>query len=246
MNFHGYFYFSGDLMSSYAKLSARAALTGNYTDPAATVIFMLLITLSAVFLNQLVIIYASEFLRISLPLTLIVLLFAISILKYTMSAGLLNVSAKGKQKIKRRLSGGLLELILVFLKLIHLVLFLFLPAILAASVYLRVRYSAVSAASLAVNVIGTAVLLFFSLVFFGVTVQKYSKAIYFFAGNEAVSLANAIKMSVASTQGSLIKIFRFKFSFLPWFMSGILLLPLMFVLPYYEESFIFYCMYSRK
>lgn len=233
-------------MSSYAKLSARAALTGNYTDPAATVIFMLLITLSAVFLNQLVIIYASGFLRISLPLTLIVLLFAVCILKYTMSAGLLNVSAKGKQKIKRRLSGGLLELILVFLKLIHLVLFLFLPAILAASVYLRVRYSAVSAASLAVNVIGTAVLLFFSLVFFGVTVQKYSKAIYFFAGNEAVSLANAIKMSVASTQGSLIKIFRFKFSFLPWFMSGILLLPLMFVLPYYEESFIFYCMYSRK
>lgn len=233
-------------MSSYAKLSARAALTGNYTDPAATVIFMLLITLSAVFLNQLVIIYASEFLRISLPLTLIVLLFAVCILKYTMSAGLLNVSAKGKQKIKRRLSGGLLELILVFLKLIHLVLFLFLPAILAASVYLRVRYSAVSAASLAVNVIGTAVLLFFSLVLFGVTVQKYSKAIYFFAGNEAVSLANAIKMSVASTQGSLIKIFRFKFSFLPWFMSGILLLPLMFVLPYYEESFIFYCMYSRK
>lgn len=237
-------------MSSYAKLSARAALTGNYTDPAARVIIMLLITLSAVFLNQLILFNASHFLKLSLPLSIAVLLFTACILKYNLSAGLLNVSEKGKAKskqgVKRILKGALLEMCLFFLRFLHLILFLLLPAILAASVYLRVRASAVSAASLAVNIIGTALLLFISLVFSGVSVQKYSKAVYFFAGNEAVSVMNAIRMSAASTQGKLMKIFCFKCSFLPWLMSGILLLPLMFVLPYYEESFIFYCMYNRK
>lgn len=242
------FLFSGDLMRSYAKLSARAALTGKYIDPAATVMIMLLITLSAVFLNQIIYFHASHFLKLSLPLSITVLLFTVCLLKYNLSAGLLNASGsvKTKQSIKRKLSGGMLELSLIFLKLFHLLLFLFLPAVLAFSVYLRVRASKVSTASLAVDIIGTALLLFVSLAFFGVSIQKYSKAVYFYAGNEAVSAADAIRMSNSSTQGSLMKIFRFKCSFLPWFMSGLLLLPLMFVLPYYEESFIFYCMHSRK
>lgn len=237
-------------MSSYAKLSARAALTGNYTDSAATVIIMLLITLSVIFLNQLILFNASHFLKLSVPLSALILLFAVCLLKYNLSAGLLNVSEKGKTKsrhrLRRTLAGALLEMCLFFLRFLHLLLFLILPATLAASVFLRVRSSAVSAASLSVNIIGTAVLLFISLVFYGVSVQKYSKAVYFFAGNGAVSVVNAIKMSTASTQGKLMKIFCFKCSFLPWLMSGILLLPLMFVLPYYEESFIFYCMYNRK
>lgn len=237
-------------MSGYAKLSARAALTGNYTDPAATVMIMLLITLSVIFLNQLVFLNASQFFGLSFPLSAFALLFAVCLLKYNLSAKLLKASEKGKTKSRHRvgrtLAGALLEMILFLLRLFHLILFLMLPAALAALVYLRVRSSAVSVGSLAVNIIGVSVLLFMSILFYGVFVQKYSKAVYFFAGNEAVSVTNAIRMSAASTQGSLMKIFCFKCSFLPWFMSGILLLPLMFVLPYYEESFIFYCMHSRK
>lgn len=237
-------------MSSYAKLSARTALTGNYTDPAATIIIMLIAVLSVVFLNQLVFFYASPYYKAFFCISVPVLLFFLCIFKYSLSVRLLKVceriKMKEKKSLKRMFSGGFLELCLFFLKLFHLILFLLPPAVLAASVYLRVMASEVSIASLAVDLIGIAFLMIMSLVFFGVSVQKYSKAVYFFAGNEAVSVANAIRMSGASTQGSLMKIFRFKCSFTPWLMSGILLLPLMFVLPYYEESFIFYCMYSRK
>ncbi|MBQ4626310.1 MAG: hypothetical protein IJB45_03555 [Clostridia bacterium] len=237
-------------MRSYAKLSARTALTGNYIDPAASVIIMLLITLSVVFLNQLVLFYFSRFSKLFLPLSVFVLLFTLSMLRYSLSAKLLGVCENEKRSkkttLKRRLSGGMLELCLFFLRFFYLLVFLLPPAVLTFSVYLRVKASDSSAASLAVNISGAALLLLMSLVFWGVSVQKFSKAVYYFAGNPSVSVLNAIKMSTASTQGSLMKIFRFKCSFLPWMASGILLLPLMFVLPYYEESFIFYCMYSRK
>lgn len=237
-------------MSSYAKLSARAALTGNYTDPAATVVLMLIIVLSVVFLNQLVFFYALRYFKAVFTVSAFVLLFFLCISKYSLSARLLRVCERNakneKSSIKRTVKGGLLELCLFFLKLLNWIVFLMPPAFLAASVYLRVRASTVSVASLAVNIAGIAVLLLMSLVFSGVSIQKYSKAVYYFAGNPHISVVDAIRMSADSTRGIQMRIFRFKLSFLPWMLSGILLLPLMFVLPYCEESFIFYCMYSRK
>ncbi len=235
-------------MKNYAKLSARAALTGNYTEPAASVIIMLIVVLSLVLINQ--ISAKLQFLPITLPLSVLIMTISLSILKFLMSARLLRISEKTPFGIKlsksRIIKGSLLTACVSVLKLLHFTAFICVPVLFFAAVYSRVRFSFVSIVSLIINVAGIAVLFLLSFVFYGVSVQKYSKAIYYFAGSPSVSVRNAISMSIAGTRGNLLRIFSFKMSFFPWFISGVFLLPLMFVLPYYEESFIFYCMYSRK
>ena len=235
-------------MKNYAKLSARAALTGNYIEPAAAVIIMLIFLLLTVLLNQLS--AKMNILIFTLPVSVLILSVFMCVLKFSLSARLLEISEKSivKTKIskKRAAKGSLLAACVSGLKLLHFIAFSSLPLLYSAAVYMRVRLKTVSVASLILNLIGAVILIVMSLLFCGVSVQKYSKAIYYFAGSEAVTVRNAISMSVAQTKGKLLDIFIFKCSFLPWLLSGILLLPLMFVLPYYEESFIFYCMYSRK
>lgn len=235
-------------MKNYAKLSARNALSGNYIEPAAAVIFMLTVILSTVLLNQ---IFAKmNILIFTLPVSVIALMFLICTAKFLLSARLLKLSEKGITKTriskKRAAKGVVLTAYVSCLKLLHFIAFISLPAVFFAAVYMRLKLMSVSVISLIINAFGAIVLFAVSLIFYGVSVQKYSKAIYFFAGSEAVTVKNAVSMSIAQTKGKLLDIFIFKCSFLPWLLSGILLLPLMFVLPYYEESFIFYCMYSRK
>ncbi len=237
-------------MSSYAKLSARTALTGNYTDSAVTVVIMLLLSVSVVFLNQLVYFYAKPLFSYVLSASCVILTFFICIFRYILSAGLLGVCERGNKKkkrsVRRILFGSLLEFYLFILKTSEFVFFMLPPAVLGFFTFIRYKMLSVNRLSVSVNVAGTAVLLFLGLCFYLVSVQKYSKAVYFFAGNESVSVADAIRLSVSSTKGLLLKISFFKLSFFPWLISGVLLLPLMFVLPYYEESLIFYCMFSRK
>lgn len=235
-------------MKNYAKLAARAALTGNYTEPAAAVIIMLAVVLSAILLNH---IFAKmNILVFTLPVSAVALLFFVCIVKFLLSARLLRLSEKNsirtKLSNKRIAKGSVLTMCIFLLKLLHFVAFISLPAAFFAAVYIRVKAVPVSAVSLIINGFGVIVLSAISLIFYGVSVQKYSKAIYYFAGSEAVTVRNAISISVAQTKGKLLDIFIFKCSFLPWLLSGILLLPLIFVLPYFEESFIFYCMHSRK
>ena len=250
MRFSRLFLFSGDYVSSYAKLSARAALTGNYTDSASTVIIMLLSGLSVVFINQLVFFYAKHVFNLVLPISCVVLTFLVCIFRYILSAGLLDVCEreciKKNRNVRRFFKGGLLEFYLFILKFSEFVCFMFPPAVLGFSAFIRFRMSPVYRFSIAVNIAGCAMLALVGICFFLVSVQKYSKAVYFFAGNESVSVTNAIRLSISSTKGLLLKISLFKLSFFPWLISGVLLLPLMFVLPYYEESLIFYCMFSRK
>ncbi len=250
MRFSRLFFFSGDFMSSYAKLSARAALTGNYTDSAATVVIMLLLVVSVVFLNQLVFFYAKPLFSYALSVSFVALTFSICMFRYILSAGLLNVcereNIKKKRNARRNFKGGLLELCLVFLKISEFVVFMLPPAILGFFAFIRFKLYPVYRFSITVNIVGAALLLFLGICFFLVSVQKYSKAVYFFAGNESVSVADAIRLSASSTKGLLLKIALFKLSFFPWLISGVFLLPLMFVMPYYEESLIFYCMFSRK
>ena len=235
-------------MRNYAKLSARATLTGNYIEPAATVVLMLAVILLTILLN--LISAKMNILAFMLPLSVAVLTAAVCAARFSLSARLLGLSEKNcvKTKISRKrvVKGTALTACISVLKLLHFAAFILLPAAFSGAVYLRLKYMQVSVVSLIINASGIIILFMVSLVFYGISVQKYSKAIYFFAGSEAVSIRNAISMSIAQTKGRLLNIFVFKCSFFPWFLSGFLLLPLMFVLPYYEESFIFYCMYSRK
>ncbi len=235
-------------MKNYAKLCARSALTGNYIEPAATVILMLTVVLSTVLLNQ-ISAGTDLFVYVFLMSAFVISAF-VCVIKFSLSEKLLRLSeksfAKTKPSKKRTIKGGVLTAYITGLKLLHFIAFSFLPFIYSSAVYMRLKYSGTSVISLIINISGAVILFAVSMLFYGVSVQRYSKAIYYFAGSEAVTLRNAISMSVVQTKGKLFDIFIFKLSFLPWFISGVFLLPLMFVLPYYEESFIFYCMYKRK
>lgn len=235
-------------MKNYAKLSARAALTGNYIEPAALVIIMLIFFLLTILLNQLS--ARMNILIFTLPVSVLALSAFLCAVKFSLSARLLKLSERSNVKTKfskkRAAKGSVLTACVSGLKLLHFIAFFSLPLFYSAAVYMRVRVMTVSVISLIINIFGAVILIIMSLLFYGVSVQKYSKAIYYFAGSEAVTVRKAISMSAAQTKGKLLDIFIFKCSFIPWLLSGILLLPLMFVLPYYEESFIFYCMYSRK
>lgn len=80
--------------------------------------------------------------------------------------------------------------------------------------------------------------LFFG-VLYAVNMQKYFLARYYVA-NEQLGVWEALKKSRHASKGRRGEIMLFKLSFLPWFISCLLVLPSLYVVPYYKISSMLY------
>ena len=81
-------------------------------------------------------------------------------------------------------------------------------------------------------------LLFFGL-FYAVAMQKFFLARYYVT-NENLGVWEALKKSRHATKGKRGEILLFHLSFLPWFLSCVLVIPCLYVQPYYENSAMLY------
>lgn len=69
-----------------------------------------------------------------------------------------------------------------------------------------------------------------------VFIQRYSKSMFYLACYKDFTAGDAINESVRKTKNSLAEIFLFKLGFVPWMLLCVLVLPAMFVIPYYKQS----------
>ena len=65
---------------------------------------------------------------------------------------------------------------------------------------------------------------------------RYFLAPYYLVDNPELTVTQAIRLSIKGTKEQKGDLFLFVLSFLPWMLLGILLLPLLYVLPYYLAS----------
>lgn len=65
-------------------------------------------------------------------------------------------------------------------------------------------------------------------------VQRWSLAIYYYSGG--IGIHKSFSLSVKAAKGLHTKILSFKFSFIGWGILSLLILPLVWVIPYYELS----------
>ena len=82
---------------------------------------------------------------------------------------------------------------------------------------------------------GSVVLLFLGLFFLFVTVQRYSLWEYYLCREDGGVISSLYK-SLEKTEGRCVKIALFRISMLGWILSCVLIVPAVFVLPYYRVS----------
>lgn len=122
------------------------------------------------------------------------------------------------------------------LKFIEIAVFEFLPASVLTVLYFLLKGNGISQKVFYVVITGTALLAVTGFLFWFVSVQKYSRARLLLAAYPDITVADALKLSVAGMNGRLLSAVRFKFSFLPWILLCVFVLPLIFVIPYYNQS----------
>ena len=81
-----------------------------------------------------------------------------------------------------------------------------------------------------------ACLLFLGGVTAWILTRRYVLAPYFIALDDSLSARRALKKSVQTTRGFKTGLAWFQFSFAGWWLLGILVLPLFYVIPYYWGS----------
>lgn len=130
-------------------------------------------------------------------------------------------------------------------KLLLALLYFALPAaVLAASVWCLYYGSYYINLDMS-QVIGSAGLLFGSLLallfgsFYAVHIQKFFLARYYVV-NEDLGVWEALKKSRHASKGKRGEILLFKLSFLPWLLTCVLVIPALYVQPYYQISAMLY------
>lgn len=122
------------------------------------------------------------------------------------------------------------------LRFAEMVVFEFLPVSLMIYLYYMLRGDGVSRKVLLVALSGTLLLALTGFVFWFVSVQKYSRARLILAAYPGISVTDSVKLSVRSMGGRLLSAVLFKISFLPWILLCAFGFPLLFVIPYYNQS----------
>lgn len=82
-----------------------------------------------------------------------------------------------------------------------------------------------------------------AFVFFLIVTNRYFLSAYLIVDRPEMSVREAFVTSVRYTKGCKTQIFMLMFSFLPWFLLSVLVLPLLYVVPYYNESLALYAKY---
>lgn len=83
---------------------------------------------------------------------------------------------------------------------------------------------------------GGAVLTVGGVIFAAAVMQKYALSRYLIAENPLMSATGALRESKIKMAGKEWRFLLFKLSFIPWFLSCILILPALYVAPYYLQS----------
>lgn len=234
----------GDGVNTRIKLSARNAICGSYMKimPLIFMIFLLIITFSL--FNAVVSCFTESriLLAVLSVLSLVAFVMLISPLRLILQLRFLAL-AKGKGAFMMPaisfsdiLKTCELSVRLFVLKLFRLVVFEILPCISATVFIGYFSRNAVSLRAAYTVFSGIITLAVIGLVFYLITVQKYSKAWFFLACYSDFTAADAIKESIRKTQSRLTEIFFFKLGFVPWFLLCAGILPAFFVVPYYKQS----------
>ncbi len=79
--------------------------------------------------------------------------------------------------------------------------------------------------------------------FFSIFSKRYLLAPYLIVDNPSISVRQAFRTSIRYTRGYKNELFLFDLSFLPWALLSVLLLPLLYVVPYYNASLALYAKY---
>ncbi len=108
-------------------------------------------------------------------------------------------------------------------------------ALAAGGVYMLFS-SGVSMSIAVVIFTGSAVLLLLGAGFAFCAVQRYAAATYIVALRPKTKARSAISASAKIMQGRYISCAAFKLSFLPWLLSCVLIVPTLFVWPYYKQA----------
>lgn len=122
------------------------------------------------------------------------------------------------------------------LKFIEIAVFEFLPFSALTVLYFSLKGNGVSRKVFYVVITGTVLLAVTGFFFWLISVQKYSRARLLLAAYPDITVTDALKLSVAGMSGRLLSAVRFKFSFLPWIFLCVFIFPLIFVIPYYNQS----------
>lgn len=237
-------------MNSRIKLSARGAICGSYAKvlPLITVIFLLVLIFS---LFNAVLNYCSDnqlVLAVFSVISLIVFVLLVSPLRLILQLRFLAFARKksGSMMSAISLSDILktceLSVRLFVLKLFWFVTFEILPAVLLMIFTGYTTRNTVSLRAAYTVFAGLGFLAVTGIVFYFITVQKYSKSWFFLACYSDFTAADAIKESVRKTKNRLAEIAFFKLGFLPWFLLCAGILPALFVVPYYKQSVTCYCL----
>ena len=83
------------------------------------------------------------------------------------------------------------------------------------------------------------------LCFLLIRLQRYFLAQYYLLDQET-SVRKAVRASIHASKGICDEIFAFKLSFLPWGIASILVLPLLYVSPYYSMSSLLYARFLME
>lgn len=128
------------------------------------------------------------------------------------------------------------KIILLAIKLFCSVAFLLPCALTIWSVYYLTQTGGLEM-YLFLSLVAGAVLLGISgLIFRFIVIQRYFLADYIFSTNPKITALTAIRQSKNLLDGHIYEIVRFKLSFIPWFISCLLIFPSFYFIPYYKAS----------
>ena len=226
-------------MNQRIKLAARQAMLGrkkhlNLLTLATAAVFVLSVagTFTNAFLRNNVFIVAS--------VSGAVIYILKSVISYKTQLETLSLARNMPRiSIKKReyLRAVCLSVSLSALKFFEIAVFEIFPVSVTGVLYLLLlKGNGISRKVFYVVITGTLLLAVTGLIFWFVSVQKYSRARLLLAAYPEITVADALKLSVAGMNGRLLSAVRFKFSFLPWIVLCIFIFPIIFVVPYYNQS----------
>ena len=199
-----------------------------------------------------IIVEANRFMKLNIQaliFVLIIILFGFSVVMSSYNigekawyTGRMNKSMLGIRRLlfwfkpMYSIKAFLLKAELLFLRCSSLIFFS-IPSLLILSVNLFLAFTGGIEVWIFVSLLsGSAVLLIIGSVFAFIVNQRYFLAEYLYANNPKLKINQAIKQSRNLLDGHLFRIIKFKLSFLPLLLSGILIFPLFFIVPHYKLS----------
>lgn len=139
-------------------------------------------------------------------------------------------------KLKYSFKAFRFKLILTFLKFVTVFILTF-PSTLIINVTVILAFSGGIEAIIFISLLIGGITLLLTGVMFAFTLnQRYFLAEYLYINNPRLSVIQTIKRSKNLLEGHIFEVVKFKLSFVPVFLTNILIIPIFFTVPYYKQS----------